>query len=412
MQIQSLEARKILNSKKSPTIEVRIKANNNTIIASAPSGTSTGKSEVKPFSKKGIDFSIAAINALGKKFIHNRTLFHDFQDLEKIEEFIKKVDKTTNLELFGGNALYVLETAVLKAIAASQEKELWQILFNGKKPIFPRPLGNCIGGGKHLEQNQKTDFQEFLLLPETEHFFDSYFINLRAYKEAKSLLKEQDKFWKGKVTYENAFATHLDNESVLKLLQRVKLVVKDKFGISLDLGTDIAANSFLQRSSYKYNNFNEKDKNKILKPEEQVEYIANLIKDYNLYYIEDPFQEEDFLSFAKLLKKVKNCLIVGDDLTCTHLERVKKAIKMKAINALIVKPNQVGSLLETKKVVDFAKKKKIKIIFSHRSGETSDNALAHYAIGFQAPIIKTGILGKERFAKLHEILRIEREYKG
>ena len=144
---------------------------------------------------------------------------------------------------------------------------------------------------------------------------------------------------------------------------------------------------------------------------EQLGYLSNLIKNYNLLYIEDPFHEEDFENFAKLLKKFPDSLIVGDDLTVTNSKRLQKAIEMKSINAIIVKPNQCGSLIEVKKVCEMAKENNIKIVFSHRSGETTENILADLAFGFQADFFKCGITGKEREAKIKRLIEIERGLK-
>lgn len=406
MQIKEVFARKILNSKNKETIAVTVKTNK-TFEASAPEGSSKGKHEVRAFSVKGIDFSVQVINALQK---HIQQLnFETFEDLEKIEELVRRFDKTKDLSIIGGNALYALETAILKAIAFSQGKELWQFLAEKQKIEMPRPLGNCIGGGKHTEQELKTDFQEFLLLPETKNFSDAYFINLQAYKEAKKLLKERDKTWHNTLTYENALAATIDNEQVLELLHEVKDRIKEKFGIKIKLGIDVAANSLWSQGCYRYKNFSKKKKQITLTEKEQQDYIEKIIKKYDLFYVEDPFHEEAFNFFASLTKKTKT-LVCGDDLTCTSFERVEKAIKLGAINALIIKPNQCGSLLETKKVIDFARSKEINLVISHRSADTADNALAHFAVGWQIPMIKTGILGKERFAKLHELLRIERQF--
>ncbi|MEM1535942.1 MAG: enolase C-terminal domain-like protein [Candidatus Pacearchaeota archaeon] len=405
MQIKEVFARKILNSKNEETIAVTVKTEK-TFEASAPEGSSKGKHEVRAFSIRGIDFSVRVINALQKPI--QQLNFETFEDLVKIEELVRKFDKTKDFSLIGGNALYALETAILKAMAFSQGKELWQFLAGEKKIEMPIPLGNCIGGGKHTEQELKTDFQEFLIMPETKNFSDAYFINLQAYKEAKALLKEKDKTWHNTLTYENALAATLDNEKVLEIMLEVRDKIKEKFNIKLKLGVDIAANSLWQAKYYKYKNFSEKKKQKALTNEEQKRYIEELIKKYNLFYVEDPFHEEAFDYFAALTRTT-NCLVCGDDLTCTSLERAEKAIKLKAINAIIIKPNQVASLLETKKVIDLARKHDLIPIISHRSGETSDNALAHFAVGWQIPIIKAGILGKERFAKLHELLRIERK---
>lgn len=413
MFVTNLTARKILNSRKEEAISVVVETKDGKFEASAPSGKSRGKKEAEPFSAKGgINFSVDFLNAFGKKILPSIAL-NEFSDLCMIERQIKKYDRTDNYSIIGGNTLFALEAAILKAMAASYAMPLWQFL-NEKPKILPMPLGNCIGGGKHLELTEsrpekKADFQEFLLLPRTKHFFDSYFINLEAYKEAKILLHEKDREWGGDLTDENALAPTLDNESILSLLAEVAQKIKDSFKIKLDLGLDIASSSFWKYGNYYYENY---PGTKRLTTENQIEYVAELIKKYNLAYAEDPFHEDDFQSFSKLLsitsKKSPECLICGDDLICTQKERLEKAIKEKAINAVIIKPNQNGSILQTKEIVDIAKSKGIKTIISHRSGETMDNTIAHLAVGWEIPIIKTGILGRERFAKLNELLRIER----
>ena len=416
MQLSRLIAHKILNSRKEETIAVIAEVKGKRVEASAPSGTSVGKHEVRAFSSRGLDFSISFVNAFGKKLVDEKIKFETFDDLKKLETFIKKYDQTKNLEFIGGNTLYALEAAILKALAISREQELWTFLLEDKehnpsklsKPSLPKPLGNCIGGGLHVKQQNKTDFQEFLILPKTKYFFDSYFINMQAYKEAKSLLKEKDKEWQGTLTDENALASTLDNESVLALLQEVRQKIKDKFDIDISLGIDMAATALWKGRTYKYKNYTSTKKEKTFTKEEQISYVSELARKNSLVYIEDPLHEEDFDGFNKLKTNTPNIFICGDDLTCTKLERLERAIKSKAINALIVKPNQAGSLLETKEVIDLAKKHDILTIISHRSGETYDNTIAHLAVGWQIPLIKTGIIGKERFAKLHELLRIER----
>ena len=159
----------------------------------------------------------------------------------------------------------------------------------------------------------------------------------------------------------------------------------------------------MERKKYSY-------KNPMLKRdvEEQEKYISNLIENFDIFYIEDPFQENDFSGFSKLRSLNKNALITGDDLTATHLLRLKKAISKKAINAMIIKPNQNGSLFELKEIFDMCKKHNIKTILSHRSGETLDSALADYAVAFQADFIKTGISTKYRKAKLKRLIQIEK----
>jgi len=413
MLVNAIRARKIFNSRKEGTIAVAVETKQGKYEASAPGGKSKGKYEASAFSSKGINFSIAFVNAIGKLLEEKKIILNEFSDLYKVEELVKdyekKIDKKSHdWDLIGANALYALESALLKAIAASYGQEIWQLLCE-KPKILPRPLGNIIGGGMHTKQEEKTDIQEFLFLPKTKNFFDAYFINLQAYNLTKKKLKEKDKRWEGNLTDELAFASTLSNETVLALLNEVKEGIQKKFNIDAGIGVDIAASSLWNGIKYCY-----KNKKKRLGKNEQINYILELIKKYSLEYVEDPLHEEDFEGFSRLLRLTKQdkqnkCLIVGDDLICTQKERLLKAISEKSINALIVKPNQNGSLLSVKEVVDIAKKNNIACIISHRSGETVDNTIAHLAVGWQIPIIKTGVLGKERFSKLHTLLKIERQ---
>ena len=209
-------------------------------------------------------------------------------------------------------------------------------------------------------------------------------------------MKDRDEEFDFKKTDEDAWKTILNEKEVFEGLKSLKI----------PLGVDVAASSFYKRKKYSYSNpLLQRDSN------EQFSYISNLVKNFSLFYLEDCFGEENFEDFAKLLKKFPNSLIVGDDLTTTSLKRLQKAIEMKSINAIIVKPNQNGSLLKVAKICELAKKKHIKIVFSHRSGETEEDILADLAFGFQADFIKTGITGKEREAKIKRLIEIERKLK-
>ena len=175
----------------------------------------------------------------------------------------------------------------------------------------------------------------------------------------------------------------------------------------VNLGIDVASSSFYKRKKYHYEN-----PRLIRTSEEQFSYLSNLIKNYNLFYIEDPFEENDFESFSLLLKKFPNSLIIGDDLTVTNSERLEKAIEKKSINAIIVKPNQCGSLLEVRRVCEIADKHRIKKVFSHRSGETEEYILADLAFGFQADFLKIGIDGYGREEKINRLIEIEKSLKN
>ena len=208
------------------------------------------------------------------------------------------------------------------------------------------------------------------------------------YKKLKSLVKAKEK------NDEGAWQTSLSNEQILQILSKFK---------NIKIGLDIAASSFYKNKKYRY-------KNKSLNTKAQISYINNLIKQYSLFYIEDPIEENDFSGFSKIAKSSQH-FIVGDDLTATHISRLKKAISQNSINAMIIKPNQNGSLIELKEIFDFCKKHNIKTILSHRSGETIDSALADYAFAFQADFIKTGISTKYRQVKLKRLIEIEKSFK-
>ncbi len=381
--IKSVSAKTILDSRKEKTILVSIKTNAGEFSSSAPNGKSKGKYEQKPYIKS-LEKDIETL----KKF---NTYFSDdeiekFEDLRRIEDIVERH--------VGANTCIALEFAVLKALAKEQKKQIWQIINpNAKK--FPRLVGNCIGGGMHSE-GKKPDFQEFLLIPKTKSVKEANEINKEIKKSVEFFLKKADENFKSRKNDEDAWQTSLNEKEVLEILKNNKV----------DIGIDIAASSFYKRKKYHYHN-------PLLTrtSEEQLSYISNLIKNFSLFYIEDPFFEEDFKNFSEILKKCPNSLIIGDDLIVTNEKRLAKAIEEKSINAIIVKPNQNGSLIEVKKICELAKKSGIKIVFSHRSGETSENILADLAFGFQADFLKCGITGKEREAKIRRLIEIEKRLK-
>ncbi len=382
MYIKEVSARKIQDSRGEDTIEVSVNGQK----ASSPSGKSTGKYET-PCWHRSLDWNINAINKLKIPF-----QFNTFNDLSKVEKLIKRQFNFKNVNQFGANALFALESAILKALAKSQKKELWEIINPSLKNVkIPIPVGNVIGGGLHSHKKNHPVFQEFLIIPKEKSIKENVNRMQIIYKKLKKVLRS--KF----INDEGALEGDFDEEKILLILSKFKDII--------NIGIDVAASSFYKNNSYNYND-------KLLSKEEQLDYINEIIKKYNILYLEDPLQENDFLGFSKILN-IKNsnrkdkCLIVGDDLTATHISRVKKAVKLKSINALIVKPNQNGSLFQLREVFDFCKKNKIKTIISHRSGETLDSALADYAVGFQADFIKCGIATKWREVKLKRLIEIE-----
>ncbi|HIG94998.1 MAG: Enolase [archaeon GW2011_AR13] len=387
MIVQGVSAKEILDSREEKTIFVTIKTNLGDFSASAPNGKSKGKFEKKIY-KKNLETDIKTLEKFNDYFTEE--IIDKFDDLRRIEDILDGH--------VGGNTILAFEFALLKALAKEQKKEIWELINpNAKK--FPRLVGNCIGGGLHsnIKGAKKPDFQEFLLIPDTKTVKEAWELNKKAKKEAEELLKNADKKFKSEKNDEDAWITSLNEKQVLEILSK----------LNLPIGLDLAASSFYARKNYNYSN-------PMLRrsSDEQIGYLTNLIKNYNLFYIEDAFEEQDFSGFAKLTKLFPNRLIVGDDLTVTNQKRLEQAIREKSINALIVKPNQCGSLIEVKNVVKLARKNNLKIIFSHRSGETEESILADLAFGFQADFFKSGITGKEREVKIKRLIEIEDSLKN
>jgi len=376
MKIKELKAFIMKDSRNASTISVVV----NSEKSSAPSGKSTGKYETPPY-HESLEWGTRALNYVKFNFEIN-----SFSDLEKVEQHIMKKFFLKNPKEFGANALFALESAILKALAKSQKKQLWQVISPFlKNPKIPVPVGNIIGGGMHSHNKNHPIFQEFLIIPKGKSMKKNFEIMQNLHRKLEKHLKLS------KLNDEGAIETSLDEEAIFSLLSH--------FSDEVKIGADIAASSFYKNGHYFYNK-------KCLSREEQINYINSLISRFNLFYIEDPLEENDFLGF-KQINHSSNHLVVGDDLTATHIQRLQEAIKSNSINAIIIKPNQNGSLLELAKIFEICRKNNIKTIISHRSGETLDTSIADLAVGFQADFIKSGIATKWREVKLRRLIEIE-----
>ncbi|MDH3353171.1 MAG: hypothetical protein OEL87_01870 [Nanoarchaeota archaeon] len=393
----------VKNSRGEKSVQIEVSTYEGKFKASAPSGKSKGKSEVISYNSKGIERSMQMLKIFCPKLKHRNFIIKKVDDLKQIVELMRKFEAKAGK--FGGNVNYAMESAFLKAAAADNGKELWEFINNdvndGLTPKMPMPVGNCIGGGLHSKtiKGRRPDFQEFLLIPKEKTFSRAVTINLRAYDFAKRLLKSR------KRNDENAWMTDKSNEETLEVLK----IVAKKY--KLRIGLDVAASTFYENGYYKY-----KNKDLIRDKVDQADYIEKLVKKFNLFYVEDGMNEGDFSGFKEILNSVRKVkksktLIVGDDLTTTNPKLVRRAINAEAINSMIVKPNQIGSILEVKKVVELCKKNDITMIFSHRSGETMDDTLADYCVGFGGQFMKAGIFGQERLIKLKRVIDIERGLK-
>ncbi len=382
MKIKKLVAREIKDSRGNPTIEITV---NRKFSASCPSGASTGKNEVAAFPVGGPPVAVSFLN----KFKDFEGLnFEKFEDLSQVEYLLRNV---------GANSIVALQLAILKALS---DDNIWQFL-NARANYLPIPLGNCVGGGIHTKFSA-SDFQEFLLLPRAKVLHDAIFANNYIYNYVSKKIGTKLK------TDEGAWAPYMDAGSVLQVLRDASDFAYDEVGVKVDLGLDVAASQMWHGMMYSYKFYSKTTKARKLSRTEHIAFLSDLIKEFDLRYVEDPVQEDDFDGFKSFLIH-SNLLVCGDDLVCTNIERLKKAVGK--INAVIIKPNQIGSLVKAKEVVDFAKANDITPVISHRSGETMDTWLSHLAVGWQIPIIKCGIFGKERVVKLKELKKIQEQIK-
>ena len=275
--------------------------------------------------------------------------------------------------------------------------------------LLPYPLGNVLGGGKH-SKGLGPDIQEILVIPlGAETIYEAIKANIEVHRRLPKVIRKFDPYFAGGRNDEGAWTACLSNEKALEAVYEVCKEVSRELGIEIRMGIDVAASSLWDDRKGKYVYVRDGVERS---PREQLDYITSLIEKYELVYVEDPFHEEDFTSFAELTARVGNrCLVVGDDLFVTNSDRLRRGIELKAGNGIIIKPNQVGTITRAYETITLAIEHHYVPVMSHRSGETETEVIAHLAVAFRCPIIKTGTVGGERLVKLNELIRIS-EYLG
>lgn len=401
--IEDVIARKIFNSRGEETIEVDIITTGGFGRASAPSGASRGKAEVTPYPKGGVEEAIKKV----EQVIAPELIGLNADNQEEIDSILHSLDGTKNFSNIGGNTAFAISLAAADAAANTYGLPLFQYLGGYYAKQLPYPLGNVLSGGKHA-RGKGPEIQEFLSLPlEAPSFLEAQKANALVHERIKELLEKKDKTFTGGKSDEGAWTCSLSNDKALEIVSEACERTSEEVGFKCRVGLDVAASTFWnpKKKRYVY-------KNKSLDPDEQLEYILDLIRTYNLAYVEDPFHEEDFKSFAELTRKVKGCLVCGDDLFVTNPKRLQKGVKMGSANAIIIKVNQIGTLTDAWETIKNAKEANYTPVISHRSGDTTDQHIAHLAIGMSCPIIKTGVVEGARIAKLNELIRIEEMLEG
>jgi enolase len=398
--IEDVIARKIFNNRGEETIEVDVVTTSGFGRASAPAGKSRGKAEVAYYPQGGVDQALKSIDDLIAPELAG--LNSDFQ--EEIDNTLHEIDGTKNFKVIGGNTAFAVSLANAEAAANSHGLLLFQFLGGNTANTLPYPLGNTISGGQHT-RGKAPDIQEYLALPHgAETFLEAATANAQIHKKIGEILKKKDKLFSGGKSSEGAWIANIGNLDAFEVISKACEEVGNELDFECGFGIDVAASSLWKEKEEKY--FYQRD-GKNRDSGEQLEFLLDLIETYHLAYVEDPFHEEDFESFAKLTKKAKNCLICGDDLFTTNNERLNYGITLNAANSIIIKVNQIGTLTDASETIENAQRHGYTTVMSHRSGDTCDWHIAQLAVAFKCPIIKTGVVEGARIAKINELLRIE-----
>ncbi|EFW92909.1 phosphopyruvate hydratase [Haladaptatus paucihalophilus DX253] len=394
--IESVRLRQILDSRGNTTVEADILTESGGFgRAAAPSGASTGEYEAIELDTSE---AIASAREHAVPRLEGAVYVGDQRDVDRT---LRAADGTDNFSEIGANSAVAISMAAAKAAADVLGAPLYQHLggaFRGDN--YPIPLGNVIGGGEHAAD--ATAIQEFLSAPVgAPSVQDAVFANAAVHSEVADILAERGvPSAKGD---EGAWAPSIDDDDAFEVMDEAVSTVSDEFGFEIRFGLDVAAAEMYDADADEY-----QYRDRTRSTDEQIEYIADLVDEYDLAYVEDPLDENDYEGFAKLTDKVgEKTLVCGDDLFVTNVERLSEGIEKGAGNSILIKPNQIGTLSDAFDAVELAVENGYDPVISHRSGETEDTTIAHLAVATDAPFIKTGTVGGERTAKLNELIRIE-----
>jgi enolase len=406
--IKKVKARQVFDSRGFPTVEAEVILADGSIGQSiVPSGASTGSYEAhelrdksNEYLNKGVLSAVENINSEINNTVNGLSTFEQ----KKIDNLLIKLDGTDNKKRLGANAILAVSIANAKAAANSDKTSLFKYLGGNNKNKLPFPMLNIINGGAHA--NNSLQIQEFMIRPDGgKSFYDCLRMSFLVIQNLKDELKL--KKFNTNLGDEGGFAPSFNSdeiaiEYIIKAIKKAGL----KIGRDINICLDVAANELYVSGKYKI-----KENNKPVTADELINYYKSLCNKYPIVSIEDPVFEDDWNVWKKLTKELgKKVQIVGDDLFVTNLKRLKKGVKELAANAILIKPNQIGTVTETLEVINFAKKNKFNTIISHRSGDSEDTFIADLAVATESTQIKTGSLARsERVSKYNRLLRIEEE---
>ena len=394
--ITDVALRRVLDSRGNATVEADVYTESGGFgRARAPSGASTGEFEA-------IELPAHEAIASAREEAVPRLVGEIYAGNQRdVDAALHAADGTDDFSGIGANSAVAISMAAAQAAADVTGAPLFQHLggtFRGNS--FPIPLGNVIGGGEHAAD--ATDIQEFLVAPiGAPSVEEAVFANAAVHAAVADILDERGvPCGKGD---EGAWAPSIDDSEAFEIVAEATEIVEDDVGFEIRFGLDVAGAELYDPDAgvYEYTDTTRDT-------DEQIAYIADLVDEYDLIYVEDPLDENDFEAFAELTDRVGDqTLICGDDLFVTNVDRLERGIEDGAANSILIKPNQIGTLSDTVDAIELGVASGYEPVISHRSGETEDTTIAHLAVAMDAPYIKTGAVGGERTAKLNELIRIE-----
>ena len=404
--ILKVKARQVFDSRGNPTIESEIHLDNGIRASSIiPSGASTGSHEAfelrdvenKKYLGKSVSMAVEKVNGEIYKSLKGTPI----EDQKRIDKILIDLDGTKQKKRLGANTILSVSLSSCKAAALSKKIPLYKYIGNEKQ--LPLPMMNIINGGSHA--NNSLRIQEFMIRPDkAKNFKDAINICFLVIQKLKLLMIEKN--LSTTLGDEGGFAPSLsNNEEAIEFILQAIDNAGFKAGHEVSICLDIAANELFKDKKYAVNS------SKFISSEKTIEYYLDLVRKYPIKSLEDPFFEDDWDSWISLTKSSQSELqLVGDDLFVTNKERLKEGINSKAANAILIKPNQIGTLTETLDVINLAQKNGYNTIISHRSGDSEDTFIADLAVGTNSTQIKTGSLARsERVAKYNRLLKIEDE---
>ena len=401
--IENVKAREILDARGNPTVEVDVILSDGSLgRASVPSGASTGVNEAlelrdgdKRFLGLGVLKAVNNVNNI----IRPALIGKEASDIRNIDEIMLDLDGTDNKSNLGANAILGVSLACMKAVAVSRGIPLYELI--GEERTLPICMMNILNGGCHADNN--LDFQEFMIIPMAKTISERVRMGSEVFHTLKKILKE--KGYHTGVGDEGGFAPDLNgNYEALDLICDAIEKAGYEPGKDVNLALDVAASEIYENGIYKVDG-------KEYTTDEIIAYYSDLIKKYPIVSIEDPVDEKDFDGFAKITSVLGDKIqLVGDDLFVTNIKYLEKGVSMHAGNAILLKANQIGTVSEMLDTINFAKQNGYKTIISHRSGETDDSFISHFAVGLNLGQIKTGSMSRmDRICKYNELMRIEED---